>query len=112
LAWRISAGPPGHHRSSQSNSVAARERDVADQTTLASAALIRGRFHAAGSVGGSPGLAMLVPNPLSTFTVLPAAVTSTEPCTTKTPKTPLLGPAKTRVPRIAISPNRLRKTLS
>ena len=82
------------------------------KTTLANAALMRGGFQTAGSVGGSPGLAMLVPNPLPSVTVLPAAVTSTVPRATKTPKTPLLGPAKTRVPRMAISPNRLRSTLS
>ena len=91
---------------------AARRSDAADQYDARERGLDARLFQAAGSVGGSPGLAMLVPNPLPNVTVLPAAVTSTVPRATKTPKTPLLGPAKTRVPRMAISPNRLRSTLS
>lgn len=51
---------------------------------------------------------MLVPWPARTVTRLPATETVTRPCSTNTPNTSLLGPAKKRVPRTAISPNVLR----
>ena len=66
----------------------------------------------AGSVGGRPGIAMLVPLPSVTSTCRPAAVTRTRPRTTKTPNTPALGPAKKRVPLTAINANGERTEMS
>ena len=69
---------------------------------------MRGSRQGAGVVGAAPGLAMLVPWPARTVTRLPATETVTRPCSTNTPNTSLLGPAKKRVPRTAINPNVLR----
>src|SRR5215470_18635981 len=74
-------------------------------STLSNAARIRSGFHGAGGVGAAPGRSMLVPCPACNTTCLRAAVTDTLPRSTNTPNTPLLGPAKKRVPRTAIRPN-------
>ena len=59
-----------------------------------------------------PGRAILVPRPLVTATAVCTPTTVTAPRSTKTPNTPLLGPAKKRVPRTAIRPNGERTVTS
>ncbi len=69
---------------------------------------MRSGAHRLIGVGGVPGETTSVPSPSRRITCCPAEVTATEPRTTNTPKRPLLGPAKNRVPRTAISAKGLR----
>jgi len=75
------------------------------QLTELIAPMIRPGAHFLGSLGASPGLAILVPRPGRTMTVRPPPVTETRPRPTYTPNTLLLGPAKNMVPRAAIKAN-------
>ena len=66
---------------------------VAHSTDLSAAVILPGP-HRVGSVGMSPGVAMLVPSPGPSVTVRRPPVTAMRPRTTNTPNTSLLGPAK------------------
>ena len=74
-------------------------------STLASAAWTRAAPQILGGVGFAPGAAMSEPSPsLQRHRARRRCVSVTVPCATKTPITPLLGPANTRVPRTMMSP--------
>src|SRR5690348_2216923 len=82
------------------------------QLTDAIALAIRAAPHGCGVVGSPPGRARSVPRPSVTSTAVLTPTTVTAPCSTKTPNTSLLGPAKKRVPRTARSPKGVRTAIS
>ncbi len=82
------------------------------QLTDAIALAMRAAPHWAGGVGSAPMCKRLVPCPATSSTALFTPTTVTAPRATKTPNMSLLGPAKKRVPRTAISPNGPRTATS
>src|SRR6185437_2978551 len=82
------------------------------QLTDAIALAIRAAPHGCGAVGSVPGAARSLPRPSVTSTAVLTPTTVTAPRSTKTPNTPLLGPAKKRVPRTASSPYGVRTATS